>query len=66
MVAYEAKFDASRQLWYADIQMSPGPSYRPLVRLAVARYQPNSLPGLELSPAVATDLVQLLPIAPSR
>lgn len=32
-----------------------------MVRLAVARYQPNSLPGLELSPAVTTDLVQLLP-----
>jgi hypothetical protein len=36
-------------------------SYRPFVQLALARYQPDSLPDLHLSPVVRTDLVQLLP-----
>jgi hypothetical protein len=31
------------------------------VQLALARYQPDSLPDLRLSPAVRTDLVQLMP-----
>ena len=61
VAGYPVQFDSSRGLWYADIQLDTGSSYRPLVRLAVARYQPSSVSGLELSPAVATDLVQLLP-----
>jgi hypothetical protein len=31
------------------------------VRLAVARYQPDSLAGLQLSPVVLTDMIPLLP-----
>jgi hypothetical protein len=61
VIAYETKFDAS--WWAADIDL-PGvasASYRPFVRLAVARYQPESLVDLELSTVVRTDLVQLLP-----
>jgi hypothetical protein len=46
---------------YADVQLSPDGSYCPLAQLAVARYQPNSLDGLELSPVVRTDYVPLLP-----
>ena len=55
--------------WWADIVLQeptlPGlilqPSYSPFVRLALARYQPSSLPDLELSPIVTTELVPLLP-----
>jgi hypothetical protein len=49
--------------WYADVEL-PAPavgSYCPFVRLAVARYQPDSVAGLELSTVVLTDLVQLFP-----
>lgn len=49
--------------WVADVEI-PGiaaASYRPFVRLAVARYQRESLTDLELSAVVRTDLVQLLP-----
>jgi hypothetical protein len=46
---------------YADVQLPPDESYCPLAQLAVARYQPNSLGGLELSPVVRTDYVPLLP-----
>jgi hypothetical protein len=50
--------------WYADIDFTvPGgaDSYNPFVRLAVARYQPDSIDGLQLSPVVVTDTVPLLP-----
>ncbi|MEU8567420.1 hypothetical protein AB0C51_03490 [Streptomyces pathocidini] len=48
--------------WYADIGISPAASsYRPFVRLALGRYQPESLAGLALSPVVRTEMVQLLP-----
>ena len=33
----------------------------PFLRLAVARYQPNSMPGMEFSQVVGTDFVQLPP-----
>jgi hypothetical protein len=49
--------------WYADIE-APGvaaASYRPFLRLVVARYQANSLDGLRLSTPVAVEPVQLLP-----
>lgn len=49
--------------WAADVDL-PGiaaASYRPFVRLAVARYQRESLADLELSGVVLTDLVQVLP-----
>jgi hypothetical protein len=61
VVAYDAAFAGDR--WAADVEL-PGlasASYRPFVRLAVARYQRESLPDLELSPVILTDLVQLLP-----
>lgn len=49
--------------WVADIELPSvaAASYRPFVRLTVARYQRESLAGLELSEAVKTDFVQLLP-----
>ncbi|CAH2214818.1 hypothetical protein [Tepidibacter aestuarii] len=36
-------------------------AYMPFVRLAVARYQPESIQGLEVSTVVMTDMIQLLP-----
>jgi hypothetical protein len=68
VLAYDVKFDSGRRVWYADIQMNTadlvhdgGATYRPFVRLAVARFQQHSLPALSLSPAVTTDFAQLLP-----
>ncbi|WP_432838119.1 hypothetical protein [Dactylosporangium sp. CA-092794] len=46
--------------WFADVSVDDG-TYRPFARLAVARYQPDSLDGLFLSPTETTDLVPLLP-----
>ncbi len=53
--------DIEHLRWYCDIDISPGDAYTPFVRLALARYQPNSLIGLELSPVVQLDYMQLYP-----
>ena len=58
-VGYDA--DHGRQLWYCDIEMSMGSAYFPFVRLALARYQPQSLPDAHLSRVVLADFIQLLP-----
>ncbi len=50
--------------WYADIEFAvpaAAQSYNPFVQLAVARYQRDSLDGLQLSPVVTTQRVPLLP-----
>ena len=59
--AFEVKPDISRQLWYCDIEMDPGTAYFPFVRLALVRYQVNSIRGAHLSPVVLADFAQLVP-----
>lgn len=65
LVAYPVTFDPDRKLWYADIFCNPagiaGPPYFPFIRLALARYQPDSMEGVELSRVILMDPVQLLP-----
>ena len=54
-------YDPDRRLWSCDIELAGGPAYTPFVRLALARWQPSSLPGLELSRVVPVDFAQLPP-----
>jgi hypothetical protein len=54
-------YDAERDMYVVDIRIDPAEAYRPFVRLALARYQPNSVDGLELSPVALVDVVQLEP-----
>ena len=61
VIGYQVEFDPVRRLWFADIEMNVGPSYAPFVRLALARFQPDSLPGVELSPVVRAEFAQLAP-----
>ena len=65
ITAYTPTYDADRRLWYVDIDVdlaTAGPTaYFPFLRLAVARYQPFALPGLELSKAVVAEFTQLPP-----
>ena len=59
---HAVSFDAERDLWFCDVDVSLGEgavSYNPFIRLALARYQPHSLPGVALSPVVLADFVQL-------
>jgi hypothetical protein len=63
VAAHEVGHDPDRDLLFCDIVVGSAPevSYFPFVRLALARYQPNSLPGLELSRVVLADFVQVAP-----
>ncbi|THA30102.1 hypothetical protein [Streptomyces sp. A1547] len=64
VVPHEPEYHPGRQCWLGDVAFTGADNTSfncGLVRLAVARYQPNSLDGLSLSPVVRTDLVSLLP-----
>lgn len=61
-------FSLARDKWFVDLTIPPdvlagrfGGPYAPFVRLALARYQPNAVPGCELSPIVFADFMPLLP-----
>ena len=54
-------FDQDRDLWYCDMEIASGPAYSPMVRLALARWQPASIQHAELSRVVVADVVQLAP-----
>jgi hypothetical protein len=57
-----AKADPNRDphdgRWFADLDIGAEDSYFPLLRLALARVQPN---GLQVSPAVIANIVPLTP-----
>jgi len=57
---HEVGFDADRDLWYCDIRIN-ATSYFPFVKLGLARFQPESVNGMHLSPIVVTDFCQLAP-----
>ncbi len=61
VAAHPVSFDQERQLWYCDIPMDTCPTYFPFVRLALARYQPCSVQGVELSRVTLADFIQLAP-----
>jgi hypothetical protein len=59
VAAHDVHFDRDRKLWYCDIEIDPGETYYPFVRLALARYQAHSVPNAHLSRVVMTDFIQL-------
>ena len=59
VAGHSVGYDADRKLWYADLEIDAGTSYFPFVRLALARYQPHSVPHAHLSRVVLADFVQL-------
>jgi len=61
IAAHEVAFDTDRQLWYCDIRVNPGLVYSLFIRMSLARYQPNSISGAELSNIALADSVQLMP-----
>jgi hypothetical protein len=54
-------WDPHRRAWYCDVELPTGAAYFPFVRLGLARYQPHSVPGCELSQIVPTAFVQTVP-----
>jgi hypothetical protein len=61
VAAHEVHYHGQRKLWYCDIEIDPGDSYFPFVRLALARYQSHSVSNAHLSRVVMTDFIQLAP-----
>jgi hypothetical protein len=57
---YKPEMEPNEGLWYCDLDIGHGASYQPFVQLGLARYQPHSVAGLELSAPVAA-WVQPLP-----
>ncbi|UHL62676.1 hypothetical protein LSG25_11330 [Paralcaligenes sp. KSB-10] len=61
VVGHRVYWNAERGLWYADIELDPGKSYMPFVRLALVRYQPNAIDSAKTSRVVLADFAQVLP-----
>jgi hypothetical protein len=61
VVGHEVAYDNDRKLWYCDIVIDPGDAYFPFVRLALVRYQPQSVADAHVSRVVLADFAQLLP-----
>lgn len=61
VAAHDVLYHSERKLWYCDIEIDPGDTYYPFVRLALARYQPHSLANAHLSRVVMTDFIQIAP-----
>lgn len=61
VLGYRPEYDRERRLWFVDVAFDPGTAFWPFVRLAVARLQPSSLPGRDLSAIIHCDFVALPP-----
>lgn len=61
VVGHEVHFDATRGLWYCDLQLDAGGAYQPFVDLALVRYQPYSVGGVHASAVVKPGFIQLVP-----
>ena len=61
VVGHRVRWDGDRRQWYCDIELNPGSSYMPFVRLALVRYQPNAIQGAEISKVVLAEFSQVLP-----
>jgi hypothetical protein len=61
VAGHTVAYDQTRKLWYCDIEMDSGNAYFPFIRLALARYQPESVADAHLSRVVLADFVQLMP-----
>jgi hypothetical protein len=61
VVGHRVHWDAGRRLWYCDLELDPGSTYMPFVRLALVRYQPNALPGAKISKVALAEFSQVLP-----
>lgn len=61
ILGYQPEYHWERGQWFVGVALDPDVSLWPFMQLAVARYQPHSLKGFELSPVVLTDWVQPLP-----
>ncbi|MFC9449163.1 hypothetical protein ACFTSE_23705 [Bacillus cereus] len=58
---FNVEWDDNLKLWYSDIELDTSDVYFPFIRLALTRFQPNSIDDLRLSPVILADFVQTAP-----
>ncbi|PKP63561.1 MAG: hypothetical protein CVT86_04895, partial [Alphaproteobacteria bacterium HGW-Alphaproteobacteria-8] len=61
VVGHRVQWDAERRLWFCDLQLDPGATYMPFVRLALVRLQPHALHDAKISKVVLAEFAQVLP-----
>jgi hypothetical protein len=61
IAAHDVVWDADRGRWACDVVLPPDRTYGPFIRLALARYQPGSIKGVELSAVADVEWAQLAP-----
>ncbi|MBM7789634.1 hypothetical protein [Tenggerimyces flavus] len=64
VAGHPVSYDAERDLWFCDLRVTRSDgaeleAYFPYVRLALARYQPNSLDDCHLSKVLLAEYIQL-------
>lgn len=62
ILAYQPELDSVSGRWYVDVDITTNDTDSPFIQLAVARYQPHALQGLELSEPIKLDAIQVPPI----
>jgi hypothetical protein len=62
LVTFNPQYNPDRGLWFFDLELTPGLAYMPFVRLALARFQANSITNeIALSKIVVADVAQVVP-----
>jgi hypothetical protein len=61
VLGYRPEYDEESGRWFVDVALQETSALWPFVRLAVARYQPQSIQGNELSAVALTSWAQPLP-----
>jgi hypothetical protein len=61
VAGHEVVYEKERKLWFTDIGLDGGTAYFPFVRLALVRFQPNSIAKAHISRVVLTDFIQIVP-----
>ncbi|MGW7610466.1 peptidoglycan-binding domain-containing protein [Streptomyces sp. NPDC054766] len=61
VLGFSPQFDAEGNRWFCDLELDTGDTLLPFIRLALVRYQPQSIRGSEISAVARTDLLRILP-----
>jgi hypothetical protein len=64
LVPFLVEYDAVTDRYFCDVAFNPDAfagAYKPFVQLEIAAYQPNALPGLQLSSSITVPFTQILP-----
>ncbi len=59
IITYDPLWDATKRLWYTDVNLTEVPAYSCFIRLALVRYQPFSLRHTECSHVSIATFAQL-------